>query len=68
MNDKPIPNFIRRLMPGATDAELYAAAENYERYLRTVRRIIERTKQQQSQVDSPDFDSGHILDDGNLTV
>ena len=68
MNDRPIPNFIRRLMPTATDAELYSALENYERYLRAARRITERTKQQELHVDLPDFTSGHILDDDNPTI
>ena len=31
-------------MPAASDDELLAATENYLRYLRVVRRIIERTK------------------------
>jgi hypothetical protein len=68
MNDRPIPNFIRRLMPTATDAELHSALENYERYLRAVRRIIKRTKQQEFHADSPDFTSGHILDDDTPTI
>jgi hypothetical protein len=55
-------------MPTATDAELYSAHENYERYLRAVRRIIERTKQQELHVDSPDFGPGHILDDDTPTI
>jgi len=68
MNDRPIPNFIRRLMPDATDAELAVAADNYVRYLHTVRRIIERTKRQQFPVDSPNFNPGHTLNDDNLII
>ena len=68
MSDRLVPKVIRQLMPDATDVELKAALENYMHYLRVLRRIIERTKQQSLRPDSPDSDRGRTLGDNPPNV
>lgn len=42
MDLKPIPEFIRRRCPGATDAELREAYDRFRAYLELAYRIYER--------------------------
>jgi len=54
MSERPVPRFVARLMPNASDADLQAATDNYLRYLAIVRTMLERTSHDASS-DSLDF-------------
>jgi len=49
-----VPQFIRRLMPDASDVELREATETFIQYMAVVRRIYERLTQKSGQSDSQD--------------
>jgi hypothetical protein len=52
MSDNEIPEFIRKLMPHATEAELTEAAENFRGYISVILRIYERIRRDQARRDS----------------
>lgn len=52
--DNHVPQFIRRLMPNATDDELREATDNFRQYMSVVERIYQRIAQS-SPSDSPQF-------------
>lgn len=52
-HDQPIPLFIRRVMPDATETELQQAAENFREYLAVILRIFERLKREANENNSP---------------
>lgn len=59
-----IPKFIRRVMPTASDAELYDATECFKQYVAVVMRIYDRTKRERAVSDSQDSEShGRIAND-----
>jgi hypothetical protein len=47
-----VPLFIQRVMPAATEAELYEATETFLRYVRIVIAIHERIERESSNGDS----------------
>jgi len=49
-----IPEFIRELMPDATEAELLDATDNFRGYIAIVLRIYERSRRESLASDSPD--------------
>lgn len=50
--EKSIPNFIRRVMPKASDAELRDATAAFDEYMAVVWEIFERAKREQQDSDS----------------
>jgi hypothetical protein len=48
-----IPQFIRRVMPKATEAELREATAHFDEYMAVVWEIFERIKQERGDSDSP---------------
>ena len=52
-----IPNFIRRLMPGATEPELRSATETFRQYMAAVLRIHTRLQREALPVDSRESQS-----------
>jgi hypothetical protein len=50
---QPIPRFIRRLMPNATEAAQQEATDNFQQYIKIVLRIYERIVRERS-TDSPE--------------
>ena len=63
MHHESILQFVRRLMPNATVADLQSATSNYLRYLDIVRRIIERLDDAPNNPDSPNLQSSIKMDD-----
>ena len=50
--DQPVPLFIRRVMPNATDAELQEAAKTFREYVKIVIGIAERLDRQRDESNS----------------
>jgi hypothetical protein len=46
--DSSIPKFIRRVMPGAAEAELREATDNFRQYMNVTERIYQRITQNSS--------------------
>lgn len=49
---EPVPNFISRLMPEASEAELLCAAETFRHYMAVVLRIHTRLQREAQSADS----------------
>lgn len=56
MDQKPIPEFIRRRCPGATEAELREAYDRFRVYLELAYRIYERCNARRDSHDPVSFD------------
>ncbi len=59
----PVPKFIRRLMPSASEEELQAATETFLQYMGLVRRIYERITLERMEADSASRKSRDTLKD-----
>jgi hypothetical protein len=55
MPNQPVPRFIRRLMPTASEDELRKATDNFARYMAVVRRIYERITLERFEADSSEL-------------
>jgi hypothetical protein len=52
-NQNEVPQFIRRVMPNATEAELLEATVNFDEYMAVAWEIFDRIKRQRGDRDSP---------------
>jgi hypothetical protein len=53
--NQPVPRFIRRLMPHASEEELQAATDTFLQYMALTRRIYERVTLERAELDSSDM-------------
>ena len=70
MNDQteiPIPKFIRRLMPSATERERVGATESFMQYMQIVERMHERIMQE-AKPDSSESEFCGRVPDNNPNV
>ena len=51
--ESQVPQFIRRVMPKATEAELREATATFDEYMAVVWEIFQRIKREQQERDSP---------------
>ena len=66
--DDEIPQFIRRVMPKAADAELREATGNFDEYMAVVWEIFQRIKRDQENSDSPKAGICDRFDDIDTSV
>ena len=63
-----ILQFVRRVMPNASEAELREATANFDEYMAVVWDIFQRIKRQQDATDSPNEGHRSTLDNDDQIV
>jgi hypothetical protein len=67
-NQNEIPQFIRRVMPNAMDAELREATANFDEYMAVVWEIFDRIKRERGESDSPNSGVCDRFDDIDQSI